>query len=268
LGDEYTEVMKQGCLEDRWVDIYPNRGKSAGAFSWGTQGTHPFIVMSYGNDVFGMGALAHELGHSMHSYLSWKNQPPQYSHYSLFAAEVASNFHQAMLRAHLLAHNPEPALQIALIEEAMANFYRYFLLMPTLAIFELEVHRRVERGEGLTAAIMTDLLADLFAEAYGEEMAQDRQRVGIRWAMFSHFFDDYYVFQYATGISGAHALAQQILAGEKGAAEKYLEFLKAGSSMYPLDALRMAGVDLSTSAPVEATFSILADLVDRLEQLI
>ncbi len=268
LGDEYVSVMRRGCLQDRWIDKYPNIGKTAGAFSYGSQGTHPFIVMSYTDEVLSMGTLAHELGHSMHSYLTWETQPPVYGDYSIFVAEVASNFHQAMVRAHFLKDDTDHALQISLIEEAMANFHRYFLIMPTLARFELEIHQRIERGQGLTADGMTDLLADLFSEGYGQEMELDRQRVGIRWATFGHLYADYYVYQYATGISGAHALADRVLSGEENAAEDYLKFLRAGGSMYPLDALKMAGVDLSKPEPVETTFQILADLIERLDQLV
>ncbi|HXV43788.1 MAG TPA: M3 family oligoendopeptidase, partial [Anaerolineae bacterium] len=137
LGDDYVRVMRQGCLKDRWVDVFPNQGKCGGAFSSGWPGTHPFILMSYDDTIFSVGTLAHELGHSMHSYLTWQHQPIIYSQYSLFVAEVASNFHQAMVRAYLLAHHPDPTLQINVIEEAMSNFHRYFLVMPTLARFEL-----------------------------------------------------------------------------------------------------------------------------------
>jgi oligoendopeptidase F len=140
--------------------------------------------------------------------------------------------------------------------------------MPTLARFELETHRRAERDEGMSANDMIQLMADLFAEGYGSEMSYDRERIGITWATFSHLYSDYYVYQYTTGISGANALARPILAGEPGAAERYLGFLSAGSSVYPLEALRQAGVDLTTPAPVEATFQILSDLVDQLETLI
>jgi len=268
LGDEYTDLIRKGCLTDRWVDIYPNQGKTAGAFSHGSPGTHPFIVMSFNNDIFSLSTLAHELGHSMHSYLTWQNQPIVYSRYSLFAAEVASNFHQAMVRAYLLEKETDPQFQISLIEETMDNLHRYFFIMPTLARFELEVHERVERGEGLTAESMIELMADLFSEGYGDEMHLDRQRDGITWATFSHLYMDYYVYQYATGISGAHALANRILSGEEGAAHKYLNFLKAGSSNYPLNLLELAGVELATPQAVEETFAVLAGYVDKLEQLV
>lgn len=267
MGEDYVEIVRRGSLEDRWVDVYPNRGKRAGAFSAGAQGTYPFIMMSYTDDLLSLSTLAHELGHSLHSYLTWETQPIVYSRYSLFAAEVASNFHQAMVRAHLMETRNDPLFLISLIEEAMSNFHRYFFIMPTLARFELETHQRVERGDSLTPDGLIELMADLFSAAYGDEVHVDRQRVGITWATFQHLYRDYYVYQYATGISGAHALANRILAGEPGAVDDYLGFLKAGSSKYALEALQDAGVDLRTPEPVEETFGVLADMVDRLEEL-
>lgn len=267
LGEEYVAALRQGSLRDRWVDIYPNQGKRQGAFSSGWKGTFPFIMMSYNDSLNSLSTLAHELGHSMHSYLTWQTQPMIYSDYSLFVAEVASNFHQAMVRAHLLATQDDPGFQTAVIEEAMYNFHRYFFQMPTLARFELEMHERTERGEGLTAGLMIDRMAALFEEGYGGEMHVDRDRVGITWAQFGHLYANFYVFQYATGISAAHALAQRILSGTPGAAESYVAFLKAGSSLYPLDALKLAGVDMTTPAAVESAFEVLAGYVGRLEAL-
>jgi oligoendopeptidase F len=267
LGDEYAERLRRGCLEERWVDVFPNQGKTAGAFSTGAPDSFPFIKMSFDNSVFSLSTLAHELGHSMHSYLTRQNQPLVYARYSLFLAEVASNFNQAMVRAYLLETNPDPAFQLSLIEEAMYNFHRYFFQMPTLARFELETHRRVERGMGVSADDLNNLMADLFEEAYGGEMEVDRPRVGITWATFLHMYMNFYVYQYATGIAGAHALANRVLSGEQGAADAYLGFLKAGSSRYSLDILKEAGVDLTTPAPVEAAFQVMAGYVERLEKL-
>ncbi|HEU5099515.1 MAG TPA: oligoendopeptidase F [Roseiflexaceae bacterium] len=269
LGEEYVAVMRDGLLEQRWVDVYPNQGKRMGAYSHGVHGTHPYILMSYNDDIFSMSTLAHELGHSMHSFLTWQNQPLAYSDYSLFVAEVASNFNQALVRAHLLATNKDPDFQIAVIEEAMANFYRYFFIMPTLARFELEIHERIERGEALTAASLIDLMADLLQEGYGAEVQADRTRVGSTWCQFStHLYANFYVYQYATGIAAANALAADILAGQDGAVENYLAFLKSGGSLYPLDALKLAGVDMATPAPVDRAFEVLASYVERLEQLV
>jgi oligoendopeptidase F len=267
LGDGYVETVRRGCLEQRWVDVFPNMGKVDGAFSAGGPGTYPFIMMNFDSSIFSLSTLAHELGHSMHSYLSWQNQSFINSDYSIFAAEIASNCHQALVRAHLLETNLDRDFQISLIEEAMANFHRYFFIMPTLARWELEVYQREERGEGLSADDMIEIMADLFAEGYGSEMTFDRERVGITWATFPHMYMNFYVFQYATGISGANAFARRIRRGDPGAAEAYLGFLKSGGSMYPLDSLRQAGLDLSTPAPVEETFEILSGLVDRLEGL-
>ena len=269
LGKEYVDTVRRGCLKDRWVDVYPNQGKGHGAFSSGSQGTHPFILMSYTDEVTSMSTLAHELGHSMHSYLTWKHQPFVYTNYSLFVAEVASNFHQAMMRGHLLNTVTDKNFQIALIEEAVGgNFFRYFFQMPTLARFELETHERTERGEPLTADSMIDLMADLFAEGFGPNFNMDGERVGMTWATFPHLFADYYVYAYATGISGAHALAGRILRGEPNATEDYLSFLKAGSSDYSLNVLKKAGVDLTTPQAVEETFAVMESYVDRLEKLL
>jgi oligoendopeptidase F len=268
LGAEYVGAMRNGCLEERWVDLYPNQGKRQGAFSFGWRGTHPFIMMSSHDDLGSMSTLAHELGHSMHSYLTWENQPAVYSDYTLFVAEVASNFNQAMTRAYLRDAQPDADFQIALIEEAMQNFHRYFFIMPTLARFEYEIHTRIEQGQGVTAEDMIAFMADLFAEGYGDAMQYDRDQVGITWAQFGHLFSNYYVFQYATGIAAAHALAAPILAGKPGAAESYVKFLSAGGSLYPLDALKLAGVDMTTPAAVEAAFQVLDDMVTQLETLV
>jgi oligoendopeptidase F len=269
LGEAYLAQARRGLLQERWVDVYPNQGKTAGAFSTGAPGTAPMILMSYGDDLFSLSTLAHELGHSMHSYLSWETQPIIYADYTIFVAEVASNLNQALVRQHLLATKPEPAFQIGLIEEAMANYYRYFFLMPTLARFELEIHERVERGEPLTADGLIDLMATLFAEGYGGQVEMDHDRVGIIWAEFhTHLYYNFYVYQYTTGISAAHALAERITNGGPAEVAAYLEFLKAGNSVYPLDALRRAGVDMATAAPIQVAFDDLAALVERLDALV
>lgn len=268
MGKDYVGILRNGALEERWVDVYPNKGKRSGAFSWGAPGTHPFIMMSYTDEVFSVSTLAHELGHSMHSYLTWQNQPFVYADYSLFAAEVASNFHQAMVRGYLLKTKTERDFQIAVIEEAMSNFFRYFFIMPTLARFELETHTRVENGQPLTADSMIELMADLFTEGYGGKVNVNREHVGMTWSRFGHLFSDYYVYAYATGIAGANALAKRVLSGEPNAVEDYLGFLKAGCSAYPLDVLKRAGVDLTSPQPVDAAFEVMADYVTRLEKLL
>ncbi len=272
LGDDYVQILRKGALEDRWVDVYPNKGKRMGAFSYGVPGTRPFIFMSYNDDIYSMSTLAHELGHSMHSHFARNTQPFVYAGYGLFQAEVASNMHQALTRRHLLDGNPDPEFQIAVIEEAMSNFHRYFFIMPSLARLELEIHERVERGGTLTAGYLNGLMADLMVEVFGSEVEvsdADRDRVGSTWAQFhTHMYSNFYVFQYATGIAGAHHLAERVATGERGAAESYRAFLKTGGSMYPLDGLKLAGVDMTSPEPVESAFATLAAMVSRLEELV
>jgi oligoendopeptidase F len=182
---------------------------------------------------------------------------------------VASNFHQAMMRGHLLNTVTNKDFQLALIEEAVGgNFFRYFFQMPTLARFELETHQCVERGEPLTCDSMIDLMVDLFTEGFGPNFDMDRERVGMTWSTFSHLFMDYYVYAYATGISGANALAAKILRGEPQAVEKYLDFLKSGNSDYSLNVLKKAGVDLTTPQAVEETFAVMEGYIDRMEELV
>jgi oligoendopeptidase F len=208
----------------------------------------------------------------MHSYYGRRTQPFVYSNYGLFQAEVASNMHQALTRRHLLDTRKEPDFQIAVIEEAMSNFQRYFFIMPSLARFELEVHERVERGGALTADYLNGLMADLMAEVYGVEIeltGSDRDRAGSTWAQFhTHLYSNFYVYQYATGIAGAHHLAERVAAGQAGAVEDYLAFLKSAGSMYPLDGLKLAGVDMASPEPVQAAFAALDAMVTRLEELV
>jgi oligoendopeptidase F len=269
MGKEYVRVMRRGCLQDRWVDWAPNAGKRQGAFSTRVpKDTHPFIMMSYTDGVTSMSTLSHELGHSMHAYYASRAQPMFYYLYPSIIAETASNFNQAMTRAYLLGNKPGKSFQLALLEEAMGNFHRYFFIMPTLARFELETHQRIERGEPLTADSMNELMADLFSEGFGGEMNLDRERVGITWGTFTtHLYIDYYSFQYAIGISAANAITKRILSGVPNAAEDHINFLKAGSSRPPMEVFKIAGVDMTSTQPIEAAFEVLGDYIDRLEML-
>ena len=268
LGEEIVKVIQKGCLEERWVDRVRNKGKRQGAFTSATAGTYPFIMMSWADDLFSLSTLAHELGHGLHSYYSWKTQPYIYGRYSLFEAETASNFNQAKVRDYLFKTQTDRDFQIGLIEEAMSNFHRYFFIMPTLARFELEAHTRVEQGKPLSADALIALTAELFKEGYGDEVDFDHDRIGITWAQFGHMYRNFYVYQYTTGISGAHALAKPIIAGDQDAVERYHGFLNAGGSRFPTENLKMTGVDLTKPEPVESAFQYLSGLVDRLEELL
>jgi len=268
LGGEYVAASRAGFTSERWVDIYPNVGKTSGAYSGGAYGTRPFILMNFDETLISVSTLAHELGHSMHSYLTNRAQPAIYSNYSLFVAEVASNFNQALLRGRLLARGGERAFQIAVLEEAMSNFHRYLFLMPILSQFEQQVHAWAEAGEPVTADRMGGLLADLFARGYGPAIALDRERAGVEWAMFPHLYANFYVYQYASGIAAANALADDVLRDTPGAAGRYLQFLGTGAATYPLDALRIAGIDMTAPDPLDRAFGVLDGFVSRLESLL
>jgi oligoendopeptidase F len=269
MGEEYVSVMRQGCLTDRWVDWAPNTGKRQGAFSTRVpKDTYPFILMSYTDDIGSMSTLSHELGHSIHAYYASRAQPMIYYTYPSIISETASNFNQAMTRAHLLNTNPDKYFQTALLEEAMDNFHRYFFIMPTLARFELETHQRIEKGQALTADSMIELMADLFSEGFGGNMDLDRERVGITWGTFTtHLYIDFYSFQYAIGISAANAIAKRILNGTPNATEDHINFLKAGSSKPPMEVYKIAGVDMTSTKPIEDAFEVLGDYINRLEEL-
>ncbi len=268
LGADYVNTLRRGCLEERWVDRAVNKGKRQGAFSSGVYDTHPFILISYQDNVFSLSTLAHELGHSMHSYTTNKHQPFIYSRYAMFVAEVASNFNQALVRDHLLKTQTDPAFQLALIEEAMSNFHRYFFIMPTLARWELAMHEAVEKSAPLNSRLMSQKCADLFKEGYGDVVEFDEDRIGITWAQFQHMYMNFYVFQYATGISAAHALSKRVLTEGEPAVRDYLAFLGMGGSDYPINQLRKAGVDMTQPEPVEQAFAYLASIVDRFEDLV
>ena len=269
LGTAYVRAVKRGLTTERWVDVYPNLGKRDGAYSAGSYGTKPYIFMSYSEQgLSSLSTLAHEIGHSMHTLLTCQSQPFIYSEYSIFAAEVTSNFNQALVRAHLLKLDRGRDFEIAVVQEAMDNFHRYLFLMPINAQFEHWMHTTVEQGGALTADAMSAKLVELFRRGYGDAVALDEPRVGVTWMQFSHFFADYYVWQYASGISAANALADAVLSGEPGVVARYLDFLKAGSAMYPLDALKMAGIDMTQPEPLDRAFQVLARFVSRLEQLV
>lgn len=270
LGESYVETIRRGCLEDRWVDYAQNDGKRQGAFSNRSFGNAPYIFMTFDNSLMAMSVLAHELGHSMHTYLAAHKQPGVYRDFSMMSssiAETASTFHQAMTRAYLMEANAgDENFLIALIDEAMFNFHRYFFQMPTLARFELEVYTRAGKGEPLNAEILNGIMASLYAEGYGATMTDDPQRTSITWAEFHHLYMPYYTFQYSVGIGAAHALAEGVRTNPE-AAQQYLDFLSAGASLYPIDLFSLAGVDMSSPEPVQKTFNVLASLVDKLEEL-
>ncbi|THF88346.1 oligoendopeptidase F [Deinococcus sp. KSM4-11] len=272
LGDDYVREMREGLTTGRWVDYAENDGKRQGAYSNGGGRVKPFIFMTWNGTMNSYSTLAHEIGHSMHSLLSSRAHPYSVPRYTLFHAEVASNFNQAMVRQHLLRQARaagDTEFEVQIIEEALSNFHRYFFIMPTLAAFELECYRRIEARGTLSAPELIDLTAGLLQQGYGEGVTMDRERSGIMWAQFStHLYANFYAYQYATGISAAHQLLEQFDHDPVAARTNYVRFLESGGSLDPIDALKEAGVDMLSAAPVEATFRTLARYVDRLEELL
>ena len=259
--------MRRGMAE-RWVDRVANLGKGGGAFSSGNFGTEPFISMIYQDNLTSVSTLTHEIGHSMHSFLTWRHQPVTYSDYGMSAAETASNFNQAMMGAHMLAERSDRDWTIAVIEERMANNMRYLFTMPILARFELAAHERVEAGQALSAEWMNQTMLGFYREAYGSEVVIDPARMGITWARFPHLFMNFYVFQYGVGIAAAAALSDAVLHEGAPARERYLTFLKAGGSVDPIVGLKEAGIDMTTPEPIERAFAIMSGYIDRLEALV
>jgi oligoendopeptidase F len=274
MGKEYTDVLHRGATVDRWVDYANNEGRGQAAFSNPAYDCHPFIFNTFNGSLIEMSILAHELGHSMHNYWTNKHQPNVYN--GLFAkgqsasvSETASNFHQVMLRAYLLKQdNNDRDFQLALIDEAMMNFRRYFFVMPILSQFEYEVYTMVENNEPVNASILNEITARLFAEGFGETMTDDPERTATIWMQFLHLYLGYYTFQYGIGISAAHAFGTAILDGQDGMVEQYLNFIGAGWSAYAPQLFEVGGIDMTKPEPIEQTFAVLEQLVERLESLV
>lgn len=267
LGEEYCEVARRGMTEDRWVDIYENEGKRSGAYSFGAYTTKPFILMNYQDNLDSMFTLAHELGHSMHSYFSRKHQPYHYAGYTIFVAEVASTFNEALLTDYLLKSTDDPKLKMYLINHQLESFRTTLYRQTMFAEFEHITHQRVEGGQALTADVLDEIYYDLNKRYYGTEGMVVDDLIAIEWARIPHFYSAFYVYQYATGISAAASLSHQVLTEGQPAVERYLTFLKSGSSDYSTNLLKEAGVDMTSPEPVQQALDVFARLLDEMERL-
>jgi oligoendopeptidase F len=268
LGDEYCAALEEGLTTARWCDRYPNQGKSSGAFSSGNYDSPPYILMNYNPDVFNdVFTLAHEAGHSMHTWHSARHQPYQYYGYVIFVAEVASTFNEELLSHKLLENAKDDRERAYLINRELDDIRGTIIRQTMFAEFEKITHEMAEAGEPLTVQACKEVYRKLLADYFGPEFVLDEE-LSLECFRIPHFYRAFYVYKYATGLSAAIALSQRVLNGGKKELNEYLSFLKGGCSKDPLDLLRDAGVDMETPQPVEAALTHFGKLVDELDTLI
>ncbi|MDD2619600.1 MAG: oligoendopeptidase F [Syntrophomonadaceae bacterium] len=266
LGKEYVGKLSEG-MNSGWIDVYENEGKTSGAYSWGSYKTHPYVLLNYDNKLDDVFTLAHEMGHSMHSYYSNKNQPSIYAQYSIFLAEVASTVNESLLIDHMLNNCTDKQEKMFLINHYLEQFRGTVYRQTMFAEFEKIIHEQVENGGALTPENLSKIYRELNIQYYGPEVILDEE-IDMEWARIPHFYSAFYVYKYATGFSAATAIKQQILEEGQPAVDRYLEFLKAGSSDYPLNVLKKAGVDLASPEPVNKALQYFGKLLLEMEDLL
>lgn len=269
FGAEYQNTV-QRALDERWIDVYENEGKRAGAFSAGVYGVHPYMLLNYADTMNDAFTLAHEMGHTMHTVLSAENQPFATSSYTIFVAEVASMTNEAFFLDHLLATEKDPGRRIALLEHAINDIAQGFYRQTMFADYELKAHRAVEQGQPITSELLQTLYLESLNDFFGDSL-DDQEWYKNTWARVSHFFNSpYYVYQYATSKSAASLFHQQMITGteaeQQTVIDRYLDLLKSGGNDHPMEQLKKAGVDFTTPAPIEAMVATMDRLVTQLEE--
>ena len=270
LGEEYAAVTNQSFTE-RWIDMYPNEGKHAGAYSnGGAYDVHPYMLLNYNGKYDDMSTLAHELGHTMHSYFSNKTQPYALSSYSIFVAEVASTFNEALLLDYMLKQMKDDATRLSLLGNYLESIKGTVFRQTQFAEFELRMHEMVEKGEPLTGDSLSKLYSEIVKKYYGhgQGVCIVDDYIAEEWAFIPHFYNSFYVFQYATSFTASSALSEKVLAGDPGATERYLKFISSGKAKYPIDLLKDAGVDMTTDEPLELTVKKMNRVMDEMEKLL
>jgi oligoendopeptidase F len=265
LGPDYLAEMKKG-FDSRWVDVFPNKGKKSGAYSSGTFLTQPYILMNWHGGYDDMSTLAHEMGHSMHSFLSHKTQPYVYGDYDIFCAEVASTCNEVLLQNYILKRTTDPKVKLYLLVEFLEQIRGTVFRQTMFSEFEQRIHEMAEKGQPLTADSMSAEYKKIMVKYYGPDYVHD-DLVDNYWIRIPHFYYNFYVYKYSTSYCAASQIAKRIQAGEPGAVEAYLKFLKSGRSKYPVELLKDAGVDMTTAAPMDAAMRIFKDLLDQTEEL-
>ena len=266
LGEDYQETVRKAYAE-RWIDVYPNRGKRGGAYSGGCYDSNPYILLNFSGTLDSVSTLAHEMGHTIHSWRSRQHQPPQYADYTLFVAEVASTVNENLLIEQLLQNENDPQTRLYLLNQYLENFKGTVYRQTMFAEFEREAHAMVERGEALNAAALNELYKRLVMDYFGEDMVIDEE-IQYEWARIPHFYRPFYVYKYATSFCAAVTLSRGILNGDKEKLAAYRRFLTLGGSMAPIEELKVAGVDMSTPKPVCDALDYFAELVMQYQNLL
>lgn len=266
LGEEYVGILKQ-AFESRWIDVYENVGKRSGAYSSGTYSTNPYILLNWQDNLDNVYTLVHELGHSLHSYYTRKNQPYVYGNYSIFVAEIASTTNENLLTDYLLKHEHDPKVRAYILNHYLDGVKGTIFRQTQFAEFEHLIHVSEQEGIALTADYLTTQYFELNKAYYGDALTYDEE-IGYEWSRIPHFYYNYYVYQYATGFSAASALAHKILTEGEAAVDGYLNYLKSGCSDYPIDVIKRAGVDMTTNQPVLDTMAVFEERLNELEELL
>src|SRR5690625_4755190 len=266
LGEDYGKILQQG-YDNGWIDVYENSGKRSGAYSWGAYGTHPYVLLNHKDNLNSMFTLAHEMGHAIHSYLSDEEQPYREAQYTIFLAEVASTLNEALLMDHMLQLTTDPKEKLYLLSYYADQFRTTVFRQTMFAEFEKIIHEKAEAGESFTPDQFSEIYYELNKQYHGKQMAVD-QPIEMEWARIPHFYSSFYVYKYATGFAAATSFAKQIADEGQPAVDRYLGFLKSGSSDFSIEILKQAGVDMSTPEPIRQAMSVFESIIDEMESIV
>ena len=265
LGEDYITNLKK-AFSEKWIDKYPNIGKRGGAYSWGTYTSKPFVLLNYQNKLDDVSTLAHELGHSMHSYYSKKNNPYHCYNYRIFVAEVASTVNEMLLYKYMLKNSNNKQEKLVILDNLMELFKGTIYRQTMFAEFERDIYKKVEEGEIITYDLLCDYYYELNKKYFGNNVIIDEE-IKYEWERIPHFYMNFYVYQYATGLSAASTIVTNILEEKENAKENYLKFLTLGGSMYPIDELKVAGVDMTKPEVIEKAIKMFEEIIDEFKEI-
>lgn len=265
LGEDYINDLKK-AFDERWIDVMPSKGKKGGAYSWGCFTSNPYLLLNFNGKYDDVSTLAHELGHSMHSYYSNKNNPYIYHQYKIFVAEVASQVNELILARYLINHTNDKNEKLAILDSLMELFKGSIVRQTMFAEFEDLMHRQEQNGQVLTSEFISDNYYELYKKYSGNNMISDEE-IRYEWEKIPHFYYDFYVYQYSTGLAAANDIALRIMSGDKDSLNKYLKFLSLGGSMDPIDELKVAGVDISNPSVIQKAMDTFSNLIEEFKEI-